>query len=225
MANLHPDANFITELSLLLDSVNEQYVAFLSDNNNVDDPTELADIMNSMFEVYDMDHIYVDVGSATCVTAVDWYIQNAVVDGDGEITIMLDPSSINGYWGPATFKDVVLKTLEHEDIHMRQRDRMGVNKYNSIPSGYMKGVLKAAETGNQNDMKRMYFRDPQELMAHGHDIYRELQRLDNPQEALRNPESFRNDLPTYDKHRAIFPPNAKPLQRLLGYAARYFEYA
>jgi hypothetical protein len=45
----------------------------------------------------------------------------------------------------------------------------------------------------------------------------------NPEDALRNPEKYRNELPSYDKHRAIFPPNAKPLQKLLSYAAGYVK--
>jgi hypothetical protein len=58
-------------------------------------------------------------------------------------------------------------------------------------------------------------------MAHGHDLAQEILASSNPEEALRNPEKYRDELPAYDKHRQIFPPNAKPLQRLLSYASGY----
>jgi len=218
---LYPDETFILDISDVIDSTNTEYQQYLNENNDIDNAEELADIMNSLLQAYDLDHIYIDVG-IPFVNAIDWYIQNAMVDGDGDITVMLDPTSIDGYWGPKTFKYVLLKTFEHEDIHMRQRDRMGEEKYNTLPSGYMKGVALMKKTGNQQDMKRLYFRDPQELMAHGHDLFREIERSANPDVVLRNPELYREELPTYDKHRAVFPANAKPLRRLLSYAARYY---
>jgi hypothetical protein len=135
--------------------------------------------------------------------------------------IILDPDSIIGNWGPKSFKDSVLKTLAHETIHLAQRDRMGAEKYNTLPSGYMQGLKKAKKSGKEQDMIRTYFRDPQELMAHGHDLAQEIMASSNPEDALRNPEKYRNELPSYDKHRVIFPPNAKPLQKLLSYAAGY----
>ncbi len=58
-------------------------------------------------------------------------------------------------------------------------------------------------------------------MAHGHDLAQEILASSNPEDALRNPEKYREELPAYDKHRQIFPPNAKPLQRLLSYASGY----
>lgn len=217
---LEPKEDFMQPFMYAVEDAAREYAEFLQDNNDVDDPEELASILEAMFEEEGLP-ITVHVGE-TGRNAIDWYIQAAQVVGNGEMDLILDPDSINGHWGPKTFIDVMRKTFEHETIHLQQRDRMGKEKYNTLPSGYMKGLEKFKKSGKERDLMRTYFRDPQELMAHGHDIYREVQASSNPQEALRNPEKYRDELPTYDKHRAIFPPNAKPLQRMLSYAARYF---
>ena len=70
---------------------------------------------------------------------------------------------------------------------------------------------------------RSYLRDPHELMAYGHDLAQEINRTSDPQKALRNPEAFRDELPVYNQFRNVWPPNAKPLQRLLSYTARYIS--
>lgn len=219
---LQPDADYINELSWMIDMANEEYQEYLDDNNDEDDADELASIMEHIFDHYGVP-IEVDVGEAG-TKAVDLFIQDAIVAGGGEILLTLHRDSIEfGYWGPKTFKEKVIKTLEHEDIHLRQRDRMGSEKYNTLPSGYQLGLRKKEKTGKEQDLIRTYLRDPQELMAHGHDLALEIQSSNDPEEALRNPEKYRDELPTYDKHRVIFPPNAKPLQRLISYAARYLN--
>ncbi len=220
-AVLQPDQLEIENLASVIDMTNVEYKEFLASNNDQDDPEELADIMTSIFDSMDVP-IDVMVGNPGG-KAVDWYIQSAVVHGGGEIDLILDPDTIIGHWGPESFKKSVLKTLEHENIHLRQRDRMGDDKYNTLPSGYMKGLKLQKKTGKERDLIRTYLRDPQELMAHGHDLAREIQASSNPAQALRNPERFREELPVYDKHRLIFPANAKPLQRLISYASKYLK--
>lgn len=217
-----PNDDSIENISEILDMVCEEYKEFLSSNKDKDDPEELADIMDTLF--HDMGiKIEVLVGPKNA-KAVDWYIQSAIVAADGTIVLVLDPDSIDGYWGPETFKQSVVKTLEHEHIHLSQRDRMGKKKYKQLPSGYQLGLRKKEKTGKERDLIRTYLRDPHELMAHGHDLAREIQKSKNPEEALRNPEKYRSELPTYDKHREIFPSNSKPLQRLLLYATNYINY-
>jgi len=218
---LDPDQEFMQRFTYAVEDAAREYAEFLKDNNDQDDPEELASILETFFEEEDLP-ITVHVGESGR-NAVDWYIQAAQVTGSGEMDLILDPDSIDGHWGPETFIDVMTKTFEHETIHLQQRDRMGADKYNKLPSGYMKGLKKAEKTGKERDLMRTYFRDPQELMAHGHDIYREVIKLSDPEAALRNPEKHREDLPTYDKHRQIFPPNAKPLQRMMKYAYQYFQ--
>jgi hypothetical protein len=218
---LNPDHGFLLLVGEALDDANAEYSDFLKNNNDKDDLEELIDILQSYSDSEELNidwHIGKPGGKA-----VDWYIQAAQVHGDGSMDIILDPDSTIGYWGPKSFKDSVLKTLAHETIHLAQRDRMGVKKYKSLPSGYQLGLKKKEKTGKERDLVRTYFRDPHELMAHGHDLASEIQASSDPEAALRNPEKFRDELPAYDKHRQIFPPNAKPLQRLLSYAAGYLK--
>lgn len=216
---LEPDQEHLANIASIIDMGNTEYAEFRDSNNGKEDPEELAEIMDSLFHSMDLP-IEFDVGPPN-TKAIDWYIQAAIVHGGGEIQVILDPDSIHYDFGPKTFKKVLLKTLEHEDIHLAQRDRMGKEKYNSLPSGYMMGLRKKEKTGKEQDLIRTYLRDPQELMAHGHDLAREIQDSSDPESALRNPEKFREELPTYDKHRVIFPMNAKPLQRLISYASQY----
>ena len=220
-ANLPPDHEYLALIGEILDEASAEYAEFLKGNNDQDDVEELADILQSYSDAEELNLDW-HVGE-TGRKAVDWYIQSAQVHGNGDMDIILDPDSIIGNWGPKSFKDSVLKTLAHETIHLAQRDRMGAEKYNTLPSGYMLGLKKAKKSGKEQDMIRTYFRDPQELMAHGHDLAQEIMASSNPEDALRNPEKYRNELPSYDKHRAIFPPNAKPLQKLLSYAAGYVK--
>tara|TARA_R110002074_G_scaffold13412_1_gene47880 strand:+ start:422 stop:1111 length:690 start_codon:yes stop_codon:yes gene_type:complete len=220
-ARLQPDHDYLAHIGDILDDANAEYAEFLKKNNDKDDVEELVDILQSYSdsEELDLDWHVGDTGRK----AVDWYIQSAVVQGDGSIDVIIDPDSTIGYWGPKSFKDSVLKTLAHETIHLAQRDRMGADKYKNLHSGYMQGLKKAKKSGKEQDMIRTYFRDPHELMAHGHDLAQEIMASSNPEDALRNPEKYRNELPAYDKHRQIFPPNAKPLQQLLKYASGYVK--
>lgn len=220
-ARLQPDQDYLSLVGNLLNDANADYANFLKNNNDKDDMDELVDILQSHSNADELDLNW-HVGKPN-KKAVDWYIQSAIVHGDGSIDVILDPDSTIGHWGPKSFKDSVLKTLAHETIHLAQRDRMGAEKYKSLPSGYMQGVKKAKKSGKERDMIRTYFRDPHELMAHGHDLAQEIMASSNPEDALRNPEKYRDELPAYDKHRQIFPPNAKPLQRLLSYASGYIK--
>lgn len=220
---LSPNRQFLEIVEEIIDLSNDEYSEYLATNNDEDDLEELVDILQSQSDASEMD-IDWHVGNSG-VKAVDWYVQAMVVHGNGHIDVIIDPDSTIGHWGPKSFKASLLKSFAHETIHLAQRDRMGQEKYDSLPSGYQIGAKKAEKSGKERDHIRTYFRDPQELMAHGHDLAQEILASSNPKEALRNPEKYRNELPSYDKHRQIFPPNAKPLQRLLSYAAQYVQNA
>jgi hypothetical protein len=220
-ARLQPDKEYLEKVGYILDDATREYSKFLEKNNDKDDLDELVTTLQVFTDNDELD-ISWHVGN-TGVKAVDWYIQSAIVHGDGSIDIIIDPDSTINHWGPKSFKTSVLKTLAHETIHLAQRERMGREKYSKLPSGYQLGLRKQEKTGKERDLIRTYFRDPQELMAHGHDLAQEILASSNPQEALRNPEKYRDELPAYDKHREIFPPNAKPLQRMLRYAADYIQ--
>jgi hypothetical protein len=150
-ARLQPDRDYLAQVGNLLNDANADYAEFLKNNNDKDDMDELVDILQSHSNADELDLNW-HVGKPN-KKAVDWYIQSAIVHGDGSIDVILDPDSTIGHWGPKSFKDSVLKTLAHETIHLAQRDRMGADKYAKLPSGYMQGVRKAEKSGNERDMR------------------------------------------------------------------------
>ena len=220
-ARLQPNKDYLEKVGYILDDATREYSKFLEKNNDKDDLEELVNTLQAFTDEDKLDITW-EIGKSG-IKAVDWYIQSAMVHANGHMDITIDPDSTIGHWGPESFKTSVLKTLAHETIHLAQRDRMGREKYSKLPSGYQLGLRKQEKTGKKRDLIRTYFRDPHELMAHGHDLAQEILASSDPQEALRNPEKYRDELPSYDKHRQIFPPNAKPLQRMLSYAAGYFQ--
>lgn len=220
-ARVSPDADYLKIVRDIVANASSDYAEFLDANDDQDDVDELVDILQSYTDSAGIPLTW-HVG-ASGVPAVDWYIQAAIVHGDGAIEVVIDPDSTVGHWGPKSFAKSVIKTLSHETIHLGQRDRMGREKYASLPSGYQMGQRLKSRTGRERDAMRLYFRDPQELMAHGHDLAQEILDLPDPGTVLRNPEAHRKDLPTWDKHRQIFPADAKPMQRLLKYAAGYIN--
>ena len=86
-----------------------------------------------------------------------------------------------------------------------------------------KSLNKKNAGGTDLDLMRSYLRHPHELMAYAHDLAGEMKETDNPEEALRNPEKYKTELPVYNRFREIFPPNAKQLRQLLKYTADYFK--
>ena len=60
-------------------------------------------------------------------------------------------------------------------------------------------------------------------MAYAHDLADEMRNVDNPEEALRNPEKYIKELPSYQRFRGIFPVNSKQIKQLLKYTADYFK--
>ena len=87
----------------------------------------------------------------------------------------------------------------------------------------MKGVEKKKSGGTEQDLMRMYLRDPHELMAYGHDLADEIRDTDAPEETIRNPEKFINELPVYQRFRNIFPKDSKQIKQLMKYTANYFN--
>ena len=97
------------------------------------------------------------------------------------------------------------------------------NRVNKIKSGHQKGTELANKTGDPKDWMREYLRDPHELMAYGSDLASEIKDTDNPEQVLRNPEAYKNDLPSYARYRTVFEPNSKEIKQLLKYTADYYN--
>ena len=192
-ARVEPDQDFLAQLEEIVDESIAEYQEFLEENNDVD-PNE-------------------------------WI--SAVADWDEKegktITIYLHAKNLEKVYGPKSFKNILMRMLGHETIHWNQYDKMGAKVLNNYKSGYQKGVIKKASGGDERDLMRSYLRDPHELMAYAHDLAGEMKETDNPEEALRNPEKYKAELPVYERFREIFPPNAKQLRQLLKYTADYFK--
>lgn len=223
MSIITPDNVMVSKVSDIIDEVNDLYLAELKMNHDIDDIHALAEMLNKRMKKAKL--------------PIEWLVYDEMRDDPNEwisamasatknsntLDVILWETNLEGKWGPKTFKEIVLKMLEHETIHFNQYERIGYDRLNLIQSGHQKGTKLKAKTGKDRDWMRMYLRDPHELMAYGHDLSEEIKYTDDPEKALRNPEAFLDDLPVYQQFRKIFPPNAKPLQKLLSYAARYYS--
>ena len=99
---------------------------------------------------------------------------------------------------------------------------MGTKKYKSVKSGYQIGMKVFERTQDKMQLMRIYMSDPQELQAHGHDLYREIELLSL--KTLTNIEDHIEQLPTYQKYRTIFDMNDKVIKRLLKYTFEFFTH-
>jgi hypothetical protein len=115
------------------------------------------------------------------------------------------------------------KKIAHETVHFAQYKKMGAEKLKTHRSGHQKGTELAKRTGRSQDWMRNYLRDPHELQAYGRDLAQEIGQTNNPQAVLRNPEQYRNSLPTYDQMRSVFPSNTPQIRQLLKYAVAYLK--
>lgn len=221
---LDPCQEIIDQTEMILDKSIPEYLDAMKPEGEErdwdDDPDLLAEILNRHSIETSVKWNVVSEGR----TAVDWYVHSAIVDGDGNLIFNLHPESIDGKWGPKSFREVIMKFAYHEGIHLAQRDRMGKEKYKSIPSGYMKGVRAASKTGDFNIIAQYYFKDPQEIMAHASDLAYEIVKLPNLKKAIRNPDKYIDKLPTYDKHvKHGFTIDSKVTKKLMRYTVDYLR--
>lgn len=223
-AKLEPDRKFMSQVEDLVDESLEEYQDFLESNNDQDDIDELEEILNSNNDdelpiEFITNHSVRKDPDEWISAAADWS------EDEGKfITVYLHAKNLEGVYGPKTFKNILMRMIGHETIHWGQFDKMGADVLNRYQSGHQKGVALSAKTGNQRDWQRSYLRDPHELMAYGHDLAQEIvDNTDDPEQALRNPEQFKQQLPVYQRFREIFPSNSKQIKQLLKYTADYFK--
>ena len=222
MSILNPDHNMVAKVSDIVDAVNDEYSDELKRNNDMDDIDSLTAMLNKRTKRAKLPIEWFNYDDQRANTD-EWISAMASSGTDGNyLMVILWEYNLDGKWGPATFKEMVLKMLEHESIHFEQYARIGLERLDDIESGHQKGSKLKDRTGKERDYMRSYLRDPHELMAYGHDLSEEIKLSSNPRKALRNPEAFINELPVYNQFRGIFPSNAKPLRKMLSYAARYF---
>lgn len=220
-ARVSPNYELIIELTWGVCDACDSYGKYL-DDNDIDDIDELADLLN----IYTDDLFPIKFTVSDDVrNPTEWF--SAIADWNptegNTIQIILYRKNLEGVYDPETFKLTLVGALGHETIHFGQYDKIGAERMNKIQSGHQKGLLKVLNGGSGRDWKRSYLRDPHEIMAYGHDLAREIHGVDKPQNALRNPEAYRDELLVWDMFREIFPANAKQMKQLLKYTADYFN--
>ena len=221
-ARVEPDKKFMSQVEQILDDSIEEYQDYLDDSNDVDDIDELEEILNSNnqnnlpIEFFAVDQEREDPN--------EWISAEAGIDKDGKfMQVYLFTKNLAGKYGPKTFKQIVIRMLAHETIHWNQYTKIGLDRVNKMKSGHQKGTELANKTGDPKDWMREYLRDPHELMAYGSDLASEIKDTDNPEQVLRNPEAYKNDLPSYARYRTVFEPSSKEIKQLLKYTADYYN--
>ena len=220
---VEPDWEFLRQLEPIVDDSIDENQEFLDSNNDVDDIDELEEILNGNVDEdlpieFITDHNPRKDKDEWISAAADW-----TPDEGKFVTVYLHAKNLERVYGPKTFKDILMRMLQHETIHWNQYDKMDQKVLPNYQSGYMKGLDKVKKGGSERDLMRSYLRDPHELMAYGSDLAGEIKNLDNPEQVLRNPEAHRKQLPVYDRFRNSFPANSKQIKQLLKYTADYFQ--
>lgn len=227
-APLPHDDELLQHFINVIDDANSDYVEFLNDNNDQDDIDHLAELLNFHNESDDGEphhNVIFHVNHEPRQDPNEMISAQAGYDTkDGSyIDIVLHAQNLDGTWGPKTFKEILVNAFKHETIHFAQYKKIPKDKFKDIRSGHQKGQEKMAKTGNPRDWMQHYLEDPHELMAYGHDLANEILDTENPEQVLRNPESFIDELPTYARYRSIFDSNSKEMKQLLKYASEYFK--
>lgn len=170
-------------------------------------------------------------------TQVTTFIHSASVLDNGVIHFNVQPDYIQEkglHW--ARFIEEVMYIVEHEAVHMNQRDKMGHDFWASDErkSGYQKArdhgdKIKGGEdrpltADEDKEGMRLYLADPQEIMAHAINLAHEIKQSDDPKMVLTDPEGFIDHLPTWAKYRRVGFLRADPvMKRLLKYTYQYIN--
>jgi len=220
-AKVPHDEEFLQILSGYIDESNAEYQHYLDSNGDVDDIEELADIINHNID--DDLPIEFHVNHEPRQDPTEWASAMADYnDREGEfVTVILHAKNLEGKWGPKTFKDLVIDMIKHETIHLGQYKRIPKEKFPQLKSGHQKGMDKIRAGGDESDWTRHYLADPHELMAYGNDLAGQIKRTEDPEDALRNPAKYMDELSVYKRYSGVFGKHSKELKQLLRYAASY----
>lgn len=223
-ARVTPDNAILDVMDSIIDSVNDEYKEFLEQNNDQDDIEELAELLNWEVEEEGLP-VVVHVNHEPRKDPNEWISAAASWEGENDkgIDIILHAKNLEGKWGPETFKQMMMRMLAHETIHFGQYDKIGKERLDKTQSGHQKGTAAVKAGGTERDWKRMYLRDPHELMAYGNDLASEIRDTADPDKTIRNIEAYRSELPTYERFRDIFPKDSKQIKQLLKYTYDYYN--
>lgn len=152
------------------------------------------------------------------------YVHSGNAHTDGRVSFNLWEPDFD-FWDPKVFHMAVMRVLEHEGVHISQRDRMGHELFAStVPQfKYTEHLRRSEDPIIRAQGVQSYLSDPQEIMAHAKDLANEISFADEPEIVLRDPEGFIDYLPTWKKYRIDGKYNrGEPvLKRLLKYTAAY----
>jgi hypothetical protein len=155
---------------------------------------------------------------------VNEYLHSAHTNDDGTITFNLYAPHMEDGLNYDVFVMVIMRTLEHEAVHMAQRDRMGADIYNTRSTGFTKASddLGSRDIEKRKRGMRTYLSDPQEITAHAKDLHSEAAALDDPITVLKSASSNIRYLPTLQKYLSSgFESTDKVVKRLVSLAAQY----
>lgn len=155
---------------------------------------------------------------------VNVYLHSAHTNDDGTISFNLYSPHMEDGLNYDIFVGVIERTLDHEAIHMTQRDRMGAERYATRTSGFQKGSedFKSSDPEIQKRGMRTYLSDPQEISPHAKDLHSEAKSLDDPIMVLKQSKKNIKYLPTLQKYLAAgFHYQDSVVKRLLSLAAQY----
>jgi hypothetical protein len=221
---VQPDQDFMAKFSDAVDEALAEYQDFLQSNDDVDDIDELASYLDAELGDPDFDDLLnININVDHDVKKTDWWMTAEAAGGeteDGdrvyEIDINLNAKNMEGVYGPKTFKKIIMRLISHEMIHINQYQR--VPDLGDLVSGYQKS---AADGGRH--WETTYLRDPHELMAFADTLSQEMLDTDDPQAALRNPDAYRELLPTWARFRRIFTKDTPQIRALLKYTSQYLN--
>ncbi len=164
------------------------------------------------------------------------YIHSASITKSGTIRVILHPDAIetDDILDIVEFKKYATHAVEHEAIHIHQREIAGEDYWLNHTSGYQKMqkyYLSREQpfqlTHEEEKMgMRIYLSDPLEVMAHAKDLSSEIMYADEPLVALRDPEGYIDFLPTWYKYRMAGFLRVDPIiKQLLKYTYNYVKMA
>jgi len=149
---------------------------------------------------------------------VNKYLHSMNVHSDGVISFNLYAPHMENGLNFEEFKMVLMRYMEHEAIHLAQRDKMGHDVFAGTSSEFQKAQGMMASTDDKVRKKglRLYLSDPQEITAYARDLSNEIQSLTNPKKAIYSINKYIKQLPTWHKYsEAGFKENDVVLKRLL----------
>lgn len=206
----------VNKMGFVVRDAGKKYEKFLLINKNVDNINLLSDLLNNECKDYLDEVSFVVDDSKSENDCFDWFFATVnIVDGKPNIKFYLNKDVLTGTWTFEQFEYEILTCFCHETIHLEQ--------YKKVPFNVLKNMSTSYSNVPDEKFWVSYHSDPFEIMAYAHNLYVELENSTNKEKALKNPEKYLEELPTYFTYRRLFKKNNKIIKRLLKYTYQYVE--